>query len=132
MSSNPVTHFSNQITRFLFGGLKYSPREAAIVVAVVNLKGGCGKHPTWSVGGFWTSTGKGSKFDFNAETWTASAAGLISLEGVSPHEYQVQVDTCSGSKSYEIRAYPPASRALCAPALKQRQPPAVEYGSCSN
>ena len=43
MSSNPVTHFSNQITRFLFGGLKYSPREAAIVVAVLNLKGGCGK-----------------------------------------------------------------------------------------
>src|SRR5258708_8303997 len=43
MSSNPVTQFSNQITRFLFGGLKYSAREAAIVVAVVNLKGGCGK-----------------------------------------------------------------------------------------
>ena len=43
MSSNPVTQFSNQITRFLFGGLKYTPREAAIVIAVVNLKGGCGK-----------------------------------------------------------------------------------------
>src|SRR5215468_6977340 len=43
MSSNPVTQFSNQITGFLFGGLKYTPREAAIIIAVLNLKGGCGK-----------------------------------------------------------------------------------------
>jgi chromosome partitioning protein len=43
LSSHSITQLSNQLTRFLFGGMKYTPREAAIVIAVVNLKGGCGK-----------------------------------------------------------------------------------------
>ena len=38
-----VSQLSGQVSRFLFGALKYTPREAARVVAVVNLKGGCGK-----------------------------------------------------------------------------------------
>ena len=40
MAGPPVTPLGERITRFLF---KYAPRQAAMIVAVVNLKGGCGK-----------------------------------------------------------------------------------------
>jgi chromosome partitioning protein len=43
VASHPVAHIGGQITRFLFQAIKYVPRQAAIVIAVVNLKGGCGK-----------------------------------------------------------------------------------------
>jgi chromosome partitioning protein len=43
LAGNSISQLSNQLTRFLFGGMKYAPREAAVVIAVVNLKGGCGK-----------------------------------------------------------------------------------------
>jgi chromosome partitioning protein len=33
----------NQVSRFLFNTVQYTLREPAIVIAVVNLKGGCGK-----------------------------------------------------------------------------------------
>lgn len=39
-SEPPVTTLGERIGRFLF---KYVPRQAALIVAVVNLKGGCGK-----------------------------------------------------------------------------------------
>ena len=43
MSSHPVTQVTGQITRFLFGAVRYTPRDPAVVIAVLNLKGGCGK-----------------------------------------------------------------------------------------
>lgn len=43
MSSHPVSQFTGQLGRFLFGAVRYSQREPAVVIAVLNLKGGCGK-----------------------------------------------------------------------------------------
>jgi chromosome partitioning protein len=43
MSSHPATQITSQLTRFLFGAVRYTPREPAAVIAVLNLKGGCGK-----------------------------------------------------------------------------------------
>ncbi len=43
MASHPVGQIGGQLTRFLFQAIKYVPRQAAVVIAVVNLKGGCGK-----------------------------------------------------------------------------------------
>src|ERR1019366_4711262 len=43
MSSHPVTQITGQLTRFLFGAVRYTPRDPATVIAVMNLKGGCGK-----------------------------------------------------------------------------------------
>src|SRR5262245_19718809 len=43
VSSHPVTRLTGQVTRFLFGAVQYSQREPAVVIAVLNLKGGCGK-----------------------------------------------------------------------------------------
>src|ERR1017187_5697070 len=38
-----ATQLGNQFTRFLFGATGYTRREASVVIAVINLKGGCGK-----------------------------------------------------------------------------------------
>ena len=38
-----VTQIAGQVTRFLFGSVRYTPRDPALVIAVMNLKGGCGK-----------------------------------------------------------------------------------------
>src|SRR6266568_9087264 len=43
VSSHPVTQIKGQFTRFLFGAVRYTAREPAAIIAVVNLKGGCGK-----------------------------------------------------------------------------------------
>ncbi len=43
MSSHPVTQVAGQLTRFLFGAVGYSKRDPALAIAVLNLKGGCGK-----------------------------------------------------------------------------------------
>src|ERR1019366_3745723 len=43
VSGNPVTQITGQLTRFLFGAVRYTPREPAVVIALLNLKGGCGK-----------------------------------------------------------------------------------------
>ena len=42
MASQSLTQIG-QFTRLLFHAMGYAPRQAAVVVAVVNLKGGCGK-----------------------------------------------------------------------------------------
>lgn len=93
------------------GILMVVPRSTAAagdtVTATLKMKGGCGPHPSWSVGGYWTSEGKGASFSFNAETWLPSALGFLSLRGVSPHTYQVQVNACGGPLSFDVRAYPP-------------------------
>ena len=43
MSSHPVTQVAGQFSRLLFGAVRYTVREPALVIAVLNLKGGCGK-----------------------------------------------------------------------------------------
>jgi chromosome partitioning protein len=43
VSSHPVTQAAGQLTRFLFGAVRYIHRDPALVIAVLNLKGGCGK-----------------------------------------------------------------------------------------
>jgi chromosome partitioning protein len=43
VSSHPVSEFTGQLSRFLFGTARYTRREPAIIIAVLNLKGGCGK-----------------------------------------------------------------------------------------
>jgi chromosome partitioning protein len=43
VSSHPVTQAAGQLTRFLFGAVRYVQRDPALVIAVLNLKGGCGK-----------------------------------------------------------------------------------------
>jgi len=43
VASHPAAQIGAQFTRFLFQAIRYVPRQAPVVVAVVNLKGGCGK-----------------------------------------------------------------------------------------
>lgn len=43
MTPDPVLRLTQQVGRFLFNAVKYTPRESALVIALVNLKGGCGK-----------------------------------------------------------------------------------------
>ena len=43
MSSHPVSQIKGQVSRFLFGAVRYTQRDPALVIAVLNLKGGCGK-----------------------------------------------------------------------------------------
>src|SRR5262245_54151996 len=43
MATNSITNFGSQLSKFLSGAIRYTPRQAAVVIAVVNLKGGCGK-----------------------------------------------------------------------------------------
>ena len=42
MATHPFTQVG-PVGRFLFNAIGYTAREASIVIAVVNLKGGCGK-----------------------------------------------------------------------------------------
>lgn len=42
MSGHPVSQITGQVTRFLFG-TRYTQCDPAVVIAVINLKGGCGK-----------------------------------------------------------------------------------------
>ena len=43
MASQTISGFGGQAARFLLKMTGYTPREAAAVIAVLNLKGGCGK-----------------------------------------------------------------------------------------
>jgi chromosome partitioning protein len=43
VSSHPVTQAAGQLTRFLFGAIRYTQRDPALIIAILNLKGGCGK-----------------------------------------------------------------------------------------
>src|SRR5262252_677631 len=43
VSSHPLTEAAGHLTRFLFGAVHYTRRDPAMVIAVLNLKGGCGK-----------------------------------------------------------------------------------------
>src|SRR5258706_2511226 len=43
MSSQPITQVAGHLTKLLFGAVRYTPRDRAVMMAVMNLKGGCGK-----------------------------------------------------------------------------------------
>jgi chromosome partitioning protein len=43
LASQAASLVCNKATRFLFGAVRYTPRDPALVIAVMNLKGGCGK-----------------------------------------------------------------------------------------
>src|SRR5579863_3697772 len=43
LARHPVAQIAGHITGFLFGAVRYTPRDPAVVIAVINLKGGCGK-----------------------------------------------------------------------------------------
>lgn len=43
MSSNPTPQIAEQLTRFVLGAIRYTRRDPAVVIALLNLKGGCGK-----------------------------------------------------------------------------------------
>jgi chromosome partitioning protein len=43
VSTLPAIPIAGQVTRFLFGAVRYTRRDPAVVIAVLNLKGGCGK-----------------------------------------------------------------------------------------
>lgn len=78
------------------------------VAGQIRVKGGCGDHPAWTVGGAWISVGKGATFDFNAKTFAPSVLGFFSLEKVTPHTYQVQASSCAGGpRVFEVQGYPP-------------------------
>jgi chromosome partitioning protein len=43
VTSPPVSQIAGQFARFLLGSVGYTRRDPALVIAVINLKGGCGK-----------------------------------------------------------------------------------------
>jgi chromosome partitioning protein len=43
VATQQASQIAGQVTRFLFGAVRYTPREPAVVIALLNLKGGCGK-----------------------------------------------------------------------------------------
>lgn len=43
MSSYSATEIPGQLGRLFLGAIRYSRREPAVIIAVINLKGGCGK-----------------------------------------------------------------------------------------
>lgn len=78
------------------------------VIGEMKIRGGCGQHPSWSVGGMTTSTGNGTSFDFTAKTFAPSIRGFFSLANVTPQTYRVQASCCAGGpRVFEVRAYPP-------------------------
>ena len=40
---DPLSRLTHEVGRFLFSTIRYSARESPLVIALVNLKGGCGK-----------------------------------------------------------------------------------------
>ncbi len=43
MSSHPTPQIAEQLTRLVLGAIRYTRRDPAVVIALLNLKGGCGK-----------------------------------------------------------------------------------------
>ncbi len=86
--------------------LEVVPAEAGDLISLTaKMKGGCGKHPEWSISGFWTSMEIGAKQSFRANVWR-TVSGCWESE-VVPHSYQISVAACSGSSdSWEVKAYP--------------------------
>jgi hypothetical protein len=79
--------------------------------------GTCGAHPTWEIGGFWTSEKTGVNTSFNSRGFQLVLTSLspipIWLGDAEPHVYNVSVSSCSGpSYSFEIDAYPGDSQEI--------------------
>lgn len=77
------------------------------ITANLKLKGGCGRHPAWSLSGASSGEGRGPSTTFKARTAMASVRGFFALKHVTPQRYQLQLDACGGGpRMYEVRAYP--------------------------
>lgn len=75
---------------------------------IIQIKGGCGKHAAWSVGGAESKEGKGTTFDFKAKGSEITASSIFALQSVAPQVYRAEGKACAGGpQMYEIRAYPP-------------------------
>lgn len=73
----------------------------------MGFEGGCGDHAAWSVAGILTKEGRGTAFDFKAQTVVPSITGFASLQNVSPQRYEVTGQSCSGGRTIQVHAYPP-------------------------
>ena len=69
-------------------------------------EGGCGRHPLWSISGYWTSKEQSAQASFNARAWQLGEPNQW-LSAVSPKKYRVTASSCDGSsKTYIIKSYP--------------------------
>jgi uncharacterized Zn-binding protein involved in type VI secretion len=78
---------------------------------VLQSYGSCGPHPTWEIGGYWTSTKHGADISFDAHAFQALPKERLKLPvwlgDIDPHVYAVNVSSCAGpSYSFQINAYP--------------------------
>jgi hypothetical protein len=73
----------------------------------MKFEGGCGEHPSWSIGGYLTKRGNGALFDFWAQSVRPSVTGFAGLQNVSPQKYSVNGQSCAGGRNYQVHAYPP-------------------------
>ncbi|RLB63245.1 MAG: hypothetical protein DRI90_07265 [Deltaproteobacteria bacterium] len=70
-------------------------------------EGGCGRHPLWSISGYWTSKEQSAQASFNAKAWRVGGEATQWLSAVSPKKYRVVASSCDGSsKTYTIKSYP--------------------------
>lgn len=80
-------------------------KEPSLVKLDAELRGGCGKHPGWTVRSIAGADQKvGAHESFVAKPWTLKTFGIFE---VLPKIYNVDVGCCAGvSRSLEVRAYP--------------------------
>ncbi|MDB4932693.1 MAG: hypothetical protein JWM10_5177 [Myxococcaceae bacterium] len=79
--------------------------EPALVKIDAELRGGCGKHPQWTVHSLGADDQKvGAHASFVAKPWTLKTFGIFE---VLPKTYRVDVSCCAGaSRTLEVRAFP--------------------------
>lgn len=87
-------------------GMDFQSSVGDKIVGKMAFNGGCADHAAWSVGGFWTSEGKGTSFNFSAHGASADVAGFFGLKHVSPHTYRVEGQSCSKGRTVDVQAYP--------------------------
>ncbi|MBW2454687.1 MAG: hypothetical protein JRI68_09255, partial [Deltaproteobacteria bacterium] len=69
-------------------------------------EGGCGRHPLWSISGYWTSKEQTAQASFNARAWQVGGVNQW-ISAVSPKTYRVRASSCDGSSpTYIVKSYP--------------------------
>jgi hypothetical protein len=77
------------------------------ISGVVEMRGACGEHPSWSVTGARDFQGKGKNYNFRTNAVAVSAISSDALKSVHPETYNVEVTSCgSGGTSFTVEAYP--------------------------
>lgn len=77
------------------------------ISGALQIKGGCGDHPSWVVTGPEGKQGKSASLDFKALRSGLHASELFALQGASPNVYRVEAHGCAGGRAVEVHAYPP-------------------------